>query len=114
MPPTQNSACRGKLESDLRNGQRDPVMKSSMQVHLAGVYVPSYQRLSCAWVTLLRTQLTHACPGAIFGIGGALAVFCYRHKEFFGSGGDAVLKSLGQNLAMNVVYGLVAPNIDNW
>lgn len=52
--------------------------------------------------------------GAIFGIGGALAVFCYRHKEFFGSGGDAVLKSLGQNLAMNVVYGLVATNIDNW
>lgn len=54
------------------------------------------------------------CSGAIFGIGGALAVFCYRHKEFFGGGGDAVLKSLGQNLAMNVVYGLVATNIDNW
>lgn len=59
-------------------------------------------------------HLSLGSSGAIFGIGGALAVFCYRHKEFFGSGGDAVLKSLGQNLAMNVVYGLVAPNIDNW
>ncbi len=85
-----------------------------MHVHSAGVFVSSCQCLFCAWVTLLLPQLVRACPGAIFGIGGALAVFCYRHKEFFGSGGDAVLKSLGQNLAMNVVYGLVAPNIDNW
>ncbi len=63
---------------------------------------------------LLSDLVVTACPGAIFGVGGALAVFCYRHKEFFGQGGDAVLRSLGQNLAMNVVYGLLVPNIDNW
>lgn len=85
-----------------------------MQAHSAGVSVSSCICPFCAWVILSHTQLNCACPGAIFGIGGALAVFCYRHKEFFGSGGDAVLKRLGQNLAMNVVYGLVAPNIDNW
>ena len=52
--------------------------------------------------------------GAIFGIGGALAMFLYRHKEVFGQGGNQMLEQLGRNLALNVVYGLIMPNVDNW
>ena len=52
--------------------------------------------------------------GAIFGVGGALAVFFYRHKGYFGSTSDAVLKALGQSLAINVVMGFVVSNVDNW
>ena len=52
--------------------------------------------------------------GAIFGLGGALAVFVYRHKGIFGKNGEVILKSLGQSLAINVFYGLVAANVDNW
>lgn len=52
--------------------------------------------------------------GAIFGIGGALAMFLYRHKEMFGQGSNHMLQQLGRTLAINVVYGLIMPNIDNW
>lgn len=52
--------------------------------------------------------------GAIFGLGGALAVFFYRHKKYFGRASDAVLASLGQSLAINVAMGLVTANVDNW
>ncbi|KAK9819707.1 hypothetical protein WJX72_001498 [[Myrmecia] bisecta] len=52
--------------------------------------------------------------GAIFGIGGALAVFFYRHRDYFGSASDSVLQSLGQSLALNIVLGLTTRNIDQW
>lgn len=52
--------------------------------------------------------------GAIFGLGGALAVFFVRHRSYFGKASDAVLASLGQSLAINVVMGLVTANVDNW
>ena len=52
--------------------------------------------------------------GAIFGIGGALAMFLYRHKDFFGQGSNHLLQQLGRTLALNVVYGLIMPNVDNW
>lgn len=54
------------------------------------------------------------CIGAIFGIGGAIALFFYRHKTIFGSTSDQMLESLRNSLLMNVVYGLSSRNIDNW
>jgi membrane associated rhomboid family serine protease len=52
--------------------------------------------------------------GAIFGVGGALAVFFYRHRSYFGSTSDAVLKALGQSLAINTAMGFAIANVDNW
>lgn len=52
--------------------------------------------------------------GAIFGIGGALAVFFYRHRTYFGPTSDAVLKALGQSLAINTAMGFAVANVDNW
>lgn len=52
--------------------------------------------------------------GAIFGLGGALAVFFHRHRQYFGKASDAVLASLGQSLAINVAMGLITANVDNW
>ena len=52
--------------------------------------------------------------GAIFGLAGALGVFFQRHKERLGSGGDQALQGLGRSLAINVVYGFISPQIDNW
>eukprot|EP00873_Tetraselmis_striata_P037345 jgi/Tetstr1/457609/TSEL_044176.t1 len=52
--------------------------------------------------------------GAIFGLGGALAVFFYRHKELLGRRSDYVLQQLGTTLAMNLMFGLMMHNIDNW
>lgn len=56
--------------------------------------------------------LTNA--GAIFGLGGALAVYFARNKEVYGRQSEAVLRQLGRTLLINVVYGLTNPRIDNW
>ncbi len=50
----------------------------------------------------------------MFGVGGALAVFFYRHKDYFGKTSDAVLQSLGQSLIINLGYGLMSRSVDNW
>jgi len=52
--------------------------------------------------------------GAIFGLGGALAVFFYRHKDLLGQRSDYVLRQLGTTLAINLMFGLLVHNIDNW
>lgn len=52
--------------------------------------------------------------GAVFGVGGALAMFFYRHKDELGRSSDTVLRQLGQSLMMNLMYGLFSSNIDNW
>ena len=52
--------------------------------------------------------------GAIFGVGGALAVFFWRHRDYFGKASDQVLAQLGQSLALNVGMGFVVANVDNW
>lgn len=54
------------------------------------------------------------CAGAIFGLGGALAVYAARHRKLMGSRGDAILQSLGQSLALNLAIGLTTPRIDQW
>lgn len=52
--------------------------------------------------------------GAVFGVGGALAVYFYRNKELYGKRADFVLKQLWQTLLLNLVFGLTNPRIDNW
>ena len=52
--------------------------------------------------------------GAIFGVGGALAVFFWRHRDYFGKASDQVLAQLGQSLALNVGMGFIVANVDNW
>ena len=54
-----------------------------------------------------------ALAGAIFGLGGALAVHYLRHEEISFRG--AMLQSLGKMLAINMGIGLAFPRlIDNW
>jgi len=52
--------------------------------------------------------------GAIFGLGGALAVFFYRHRELMGDYSERVLNQLGMNLLINFGFGLLSRSIDNW
>lgn len=52
--------------------------------------------------------------GAVFGVGGALGMYFYRNKKFYGKKADYVLKQLWQTLLLNMVYGLSSPRIDNW
>eukprot|EP00197_Chlamydomonas_leiostraca_P007864 CAMPEP_0202860592 /NCGR_PEP_ID=MMETSP1391-20130828/2243_1 /ASSEMBLY_ACC=CAM_ASM_000867 /TAXON_ID=1034604 /ORGANISM="Chlamydomonas leiostraca, Strain SAG 11-49" /LENGTH=299 /DNA_ID=CAMNT_0049539791 /DNA_START=224 /DNA_END=1123 /DNA_ORIENTATION=- len=52
--------------------------------------------------------------GALFGLGGALALFYWRHREVLGAHSDAMLRSLGITAAVNLAYSVWARNIDNW
>lgn len=52
--------------------------------------------------------------GAVFGIGGALAMYFYRNRDIYGKTSDRVLRQLWQTLVLNVVYGLSSTRIDNW
>lgn len=51
---------------------------------------------------------------AVFGMLGALAVYFYRQRRVIGDVSRERLRSLLTVLAINVVFGLVASNIDNW
>ena len=53
-------------------------------------------------------------PGAIFGVGGAMAVFFIRHRDAFGPASKSILQSLAQSLLLNVAFGLTSSQIDNW
>ena len=68
------------------------------------------------WLATCKAEKTcHPPAGAIFGLGGALAVYAARHRKIMpGKSGDNLLRSLGQTLAINVVYGLSSPRIDQW
>lgn len=52
--------------------------------------------------------------GAVFGLGGALAMYFYRNKELYGKRSDFILKQLWQTLLLNIAYGFANPRIDNW
>ena len=71
----------------------------------------SYQ---CSARSTQDTSLLCKLAGAIFGLGGALAVYCARHRELMGKRGDAVLQSLGQSLLLNMAIGLTSPRVDQW
>lgn len=52
--------------------------------------------------------------GAVFGLGGALAMYFYQNKSLYGKRSDYVLKQLWQTLLINMAYGFANPRIDNW
>jgi len=51
--------------------------------------------------------------GAIFGLGGACAAWLIKNKPALNSSGDAMLKSIGFNLAINLYFGMTSRMIDN-
>ncbi|KAK9822668.1 hypothetical protein WJX81_006503 [Elliptochloris bilobata] len=63
---------------------------------------------------IMNPQMAVGASGAIFGVGGAMAVFFYRHRGYFGESSDAILRQLGQALAINTVIGLTTPQVDQW
>jgi rhomboid protease GluP len=52
--------------------------------------------------------------GAIFGLAGATTVYFLRYRDNFGARGRAILQNMLVVLAVNLVFGFVAPGIDNW
>jgi membrane associated rhomboid family serine protease len=52
--------------------------------------------------------------GAVFGLGGALAMYFYQNKSLYGKKSDYVLKQLWQTLLINMMYGFANPRIDNY
>ena len=63
---------------------------------------------------MLSPHPSLGASGAVFGLGGALAMYFYRNKNVYGRRSDYVLKSLWQTLLINVLYGLTNPRIDNF
>jgi hypothetical protein len=53
-------------------------------------------------------------PAALFGLGAALGVFYYRHRDLLGERSDSVLRQLGLTLAINAAYSLANRRVDNW
>jgi len=70
------------------------------------------------------TAFTHTCApphttttataAALFGLGAALGVFYYRHKDVLGERSDYVLRQLGITLVINVAYSMANKRVDNW
>lgn len=51
---------------------------------------------------------------ALFGLGSAMAVFYWRHRDSMGKRSESVLQQLGVTLAINLAYSLANRRIDNW
>jgi len=52
--------------------------------------------------------------GAVFGLMGAYYVFLNQNDTLFGRSGQAIMGRVSQTLAMNVLFGMASPSIDNW
>ncbi|GAB4817678.1 hypothetical protein N2152v2_004724 [Parachlorella kessleri] len=54
--------------------------------------------------------------GAIFGVGGAMAVYFHRNKDHYGEASVLILGQLFKNLLINVLYGIMSRRrrIDHW
>ena len=63
---------------------------------------------------VLTRGLSAGASTAVFGMLGALAVYFYRQRSVIGDVGRERLRNLMLVLAINVAFGLVAGNIDNW
>ena len=44
----------------------------------------------------------------------AYYAFLSQNERIFGRSGERMMERIGGNLAMNVLFGLMSPNIDNW
>jgi len=52
--------------------------------------------------------------GAIFGLIGATTVYFLRYRENFGAQGRAIIQNMLLVIAINLIFGLSVPFIDNW
>ena len=52
--------------------------------------------------------------GAIFALAGSTTVYFLRYRDNFGARGRAILYNMLVVLAINLVFGLAQPGIDNW
>ena len=58
-------------------------------------------------------SLAAGASGAIFGLIGAISIYFVIYRQQFGRWGGRRLTSLGAVLALNLIYGLTVPGIDN-
>ena len=58
--------------------------------------------------------ISAGASGAIFGLAGAITVYFLRYRENFGARGRAILQNMLMVIGINLVFGFVAPGIDNW
>lgn len=63
---------------------------------------------------LLTPAPSVGASSALFGLGAALAMFYWRHRDTMGKRSEMMLQQLGVTLAINVVYSLANRRIDNW
>ena len=61
-----------------------------------------------------KTAIGVGASGAIFGILGALAAYFIVHRDTLGEMGRRNLTGIATIAAINLVIGLIIPNIDNW
>lgn len=59
-------------------------------------------------------NLSAGASGAIFGLVGALTVYFLRYRDQFGARAKAILQNMVVIIAINFIFGLSAPGIDNW
>ena len=102
-------------------GARDCIALSSsgMSLHDARLVRPEYLRdraNAFSFVKELgpRSLQLGGSAGAIFGLGAATALLLHRHRERHQQFSSLMLKSLGQSLLINVVFGMTSSRIDNW
>ncbi|MEQ8156058.1 MAG: rhomboid family intramembrane serine protease [Clostridiaceae bacterium] len=62
-------------------------------------------------MSMITDSISVGASGAIFGLLGALLIFAYKEKDKIGKG---FLKNLLSIVAINLVMGLMLPNIDNF
>ncbi|GAX75962.1 hypothetical protein CEUSTIGMA_g3405.t1 [Chlamydomonas eustigma] len=63
---------------------------------------------------VMTPQPSLGASGAIFGLGAALGLFYWRHRDVLGKVSDQMLQQLTITAAINIVYSLLVKNIDNW
>ncbi|GLI69436.1 hypothetical protein VaNZ11_014047 [Volvox africanus] len=63
---------------------------------------------------LLCTSPSLGASGAVFGLGAALGVFYWRHKEVLGPASESGLRTLGLAAAINIAYSMANKRIDNF
>eukprot|EP00882_Tetradesmus_deserticola_P026019 GHRQ01028625.1.p1 GENE.GHRQ01028625.1~~GHRQ01028625.1.p1 ORF type:complete len:143 (+),score=51.99 GHRQ01028625.1:148-576(+) len=63
---------------------------------------------------LLTPAPSVGASAALFGLGAALGVFYWRHRDTMGRRSEVVLQQLGLTLAINMAYSLASKRIDNW
>ena len=61
---------------------------------------------------LVSPTLSVGASGAIFGLVGAYGIFLLRNRKDFGASVNPVIVNLGIILVINIVFGMIAPGID--